>query len=143
MTCADPGRARALVSVACFQAMVLADGFVDAPDPDAADVPVVRVGPTADPARVVDEVTAAVGRRKVEEQRGAGDQVYLTELAYDEYLDLVRFRATRRYLLGLMHRHRGSVTEAAHQAGVMRESLHRLLRRHDVEADRFRSDGEP
>ncbi len=141
MTCPDRDRAEALLAVACFQAIVLADGFVAATnDPDG--VPVIRVGANAEPAKVRDEVVAAVDRRKVEERRRAREGRTLTELEYDEYIELVRFKATRRYLLALMDRHRGSVTDGARGAGMVRESLHRLLRRHDVEADRFREDDE-
>lgn len=141
MVCSEPERAEVLIAVACFQAVVIADEFVAAPEV-GDDVPVVRVATTADPAKVRDEVIAAVDRRKADEQRRAGELSKLTELKYDEYIELVRFRATRRYLLGLMMRYRGSVTDASRSAGMVRESLHRLLRRHDVEAERFRENNE-
>ena len=45
---------------------------------------------------------------------------------------------TRRYLLAVLSRHGGRVTDAARGAHMKRESLHRLLRRHHVIADDFR-----
>ncbi len=59
-------------------------------------------------------------------------------LAYEEYIELARYAMTRRYLVALLHRHGGSVTDAAQNARMKRESLHRLLRRHHLNADEFR-----
>jgi transcriptional regulator of acetoin/glycerol metabolism len=47
-------------------------------------------------------------------------------------------QAGREYLTSLMRRVQGNVTRAAEEAGLERESLHRLLRRHGLEAARFR-----
>lgn len=47
-------------------------------------------------------------------------------------------QAGREYLTALMRRVQGNVTRAAEEAGLERESLHRLLRRHGLEAARFR-----
>lgn len=44
----------------------------------------------------------------------------------------------RRYLLALLGRHSGSVTDAARGAKLKRESLHRLMRRYQVHADELR-----
>lgn len=142
MLCSERERAKVLMDVACFQAIVVADGFLASID-GVDGVPMVVVPANADGATVRNQVIDAVERRKAEERRAAGELARLTELEYDEYIELVRFRATRRYLLGLMRCHHGSVTDASHKAGMMRESLHRLLRRHDVEAERFRDDDEP
>lgn len=43
------------------------------------------------------------------------------------------------YLPALMRHHAGNVTRAARAAGLERESLHRLLRRHRLTAVQFRS----
>lgn len=59
-------------------------------------------------------------------------------LVYEEYSELARYALTRRYLIALLHRHHGSVTDAARGADMKRESLHRLLRRHHLNADDFR-----
>lgn len=139
IACPERERARALIEVASLQAIVLVESFADVAG-DRTDAPLIRVAATTDAAQVRDEVLAAVVRRRVDECRRAGDLSALTQLPYDEYIDLTRFRATHRYLLGLMRRHHGSVTEASRSAGMMRESLHRLLRQHDVHADRFRQD---
>jgi DNA-binding NtrC family response regulator len=46
--------------------------------------------------------------------------------------------AGREYLTSLLRRVEGNVTRAAAEAGLERESLHRLLRRHGLDAGRFR-----
>jgi DNA-binding NtrC family response regulator len=140
MTCSDRERAEVLIATACFQAIVVADGYA-AVTAHVDRIPVIRVGGDVDATKVCEEVIAAIAARKVEERREARVHAPLTSLEYDEYIELVRFRETRRYLLGLMQRYRGSVTTAARRAGMARESLHRLLRRHDVDAELFRDDG--
>jgi len=132
MTCIDRMRAAALVDSGWFQAVVAVGEFLSS-SPD-----VVRVDVNTEPVRVLELVTTAVERRRAADRTEAPELVGLGTLKYDEYIEVVRFRATRAYLLGLMHRHRGSVTEASRSAGIVRESLHRLLRRHDIDADTFR-----
>lgn len=133
MTSIDRARAAVLVEVGFFQAIATVPGFLPDEVEDA-----VRVDPSIDAGRLLDEITLAVERRRRMDRRGAAGLVTAGTLKYDEYIELVRFRATRRYLLGLMHQHRGSVTEASRSAGIVRESLHRLLRRHDIDAEAFR-----
>jgi transcriptional regulator of acetoin/glycerol metabolism len=132
MTCFDRMRAAVLVDTGRFQAIATAGEFL----PESTDV--VRIDVNAEPTRVLELVTAAVERRRAADRVEAAELVNLGTLKYDEYMEFVRFRATRDYLLGLMQRHRGSVTHASRSAGIVRESLHRLLRRHDVDADAFR-----
>ena len=133
VTVTDPGRARLLVTWGDYAAIVTAPGFFDHPNRSRW----VIVDP-ADPA-ITDKVLAAVAARRnggLAEAREVGN---VATLRYDEFIDLVRGSATRRYLLALMLAHHGSVTAAARAAGIMRESLHRLLRRHDIDAEVFRS----
>jgi DNA-binding NtrC family response regulator len=47
--------------------------------------------------------------------------------------------AGREFLLGLLRRVQGNVTRAAGEAGVERESMHRLLKRHGIDPARFRA----
>lgn len=47
--------------------------------------------------------------------------------------------AGREYLLQLLRRMMGNVTHAAAEAGMERESMHRLLKRHAIDPARFRS----
>ncbi len=63
-----------------------------------------------------------------------------TELAYKEAVELARDRASRDYLVELMRQHRGNVTRAADTAGMERESLHRLLKRHGIQPQAFRGE---
>ena len=49
---------------------------------------------------------------------------------------------TRSYVLGLMERTRGNVTQAARLSGLERVSLQKILKRLNVDASRFRPAGE-
>jgi DNA-binding NtrC family response regulator len=49
-----------------------------------------------------------------------------------------RDRASRDYLVALMRDFHGNVTRAATQAGMTREGLHRLLKKHGVRSEDFR-----
>jgi two-component system response regulator HydG len=70
----------------------------------------------------------------------AQGQRSIAEMTYREAVDHARDEGTRRYLEALLARHRGNVTVAATQAGVERESFHRLLRRHGLRADVWREE---
>jgi DNA-binding NtrC family response regulator len=61
--------------------------------------------------------------------------------SYREVVERAAEHAGREYLVGLLRRTRGNVTEAAAQAGVERETMHRLLRRHGLDAQPFREEG--
>lgn len=45
----------------------------------------------------------------------------------------------RQYLLALLSQHHGNVTKIAHDAGMTRRNLHRLLNRHHLDADAWRN----
>ena len=62
-------------------------------------------------------------------------------LSYRDMLEAARERATRDYLVALMKDVGGNVTQAAERAGVERESMHRLLKRHGVRSDDFKPRG--
>lgn len=139
MCTSDEVRAELLATIGRFQAVVVDDGFLlRLQQSEVGGAPVIRLDPTITLAELVGIVASAIRRSRDDDHRGASDLAPLTALPYSTYLDLVRFRATRRYLLGLMRRHHGSVTEASLTAGIARESLHRQLRRHDVDPDAFR-----
>lgn len=63
----------------------------------------------------------------------------LASLPYREALELMKERATRQYLEALLRASEGNVSRAAEHAELARESLHRLLKRHHVDPDAFRS----
>ena len=63
---------------------------------------------------------------------------HLATLTYQEALDLARDRMVRPYLVSLMKAYGGKVTAAASQAGVERETLHRLLKKHSIDPSSFR-----
>ncbi len=58
--------------------------------------------------------------------------------SYREALDVERGRAVKNYLVNLLLETGGNVTLAAEKAGIERESLHRLLRRHGVKSEDYR-----
>jgi DNA-binding NtrC family response regulator len=62
----------------------------------------------------------------------------LTDLPYREAVEEVRDRVSREYLVALLRELGGNVTKAAERAGMERESLHRLLRRHGIRSDDYR-----
>ncbi|MEQ9497554.1 MAG: sigma-54 dependent transcriptional regulator [Deltaproteobacteria bacterium] len=62
----------------------------------------------------------------------------VTSLPFRDAVDLARDRASRHYLMELMREFAGNVTRASDHAGVERESLHRLLKRHGVDPKDFR-----
>jgi transcriptional regulator of acetoin/glycerol metabolism len=76
-----------------------------------------------------------VGEPDVAESEGS------TALGFQETMRLAHDRAARVYLVALLQKVGGDVSHAARLAGVKRESLHRLLRKHGVSAAAFRSDG--
>jgi transcriptional regulator of acetoin/glycerol metabolism len=62
----------------------------------------------------------------------------LVTMPYRRAVNLVRDRVSRDYLVALMLEFRGNVTHAAERAGMMRESLHRLLKHYRVRAGVFK-----
>jgi DNA-binding NtrC family response regulator len=77
------------------------------------------------------------------QQDPAGSPPTLASLSYKELVHRARDVASREYLSDLMRKFNGAVTLAAEQAGIERESLHRLLKRYGIRADAFRPPGTP
>ena len=71
---------------------------------------------------------------------GENAMANLALLSYREAVDVARDRGTREYLIALMREFGGAVTKAAERAGVERESLHRLLKRHGLRSNEFKDD---
>jgi DNA-binding NtrC family response regulator len=65
----------------------------------------------------------------------------LATLSYREALASARDRGSREYLAALLKSFGGNVSRAAERAGLERESLHRLLRRHGIQAGPYRDSG--
>ena len=63
----------------------------------------------------------------------------VASLPYREAVELLTHQATRAYLEAVLEAAGGNVSKAAERAGLARESLHRLLRKHGVDADLHRS----
>ncbi|MCO8120899.1 sigma-54 dependent transcriptional regulator [Stieleria sp. TO1_6] len=64
-----------------------------------------------------------------------GDVSDLTAVSRDEALD----SADRNYLTQLLEKHQGVIASAARQAGLSRQGMNKLLKRHDIDADNFRN----
>lgn len=62
----------------------------------------------------------------------------LETLTYRDMLETARERATRDYLVAIMKDVGGNVTQAAELAGIERESMHRLLKKHGVRSEDFK-----
>ena len=62
----------------------------------------------------------------------------IAHLPYREAIELLTHQATRAYLEGLLDLADGNVSRAADKAGLARESLHRLLRKHGVDPELHR-----
>jgi hypothetical protein len=125
-------RARALASTGAFVCVFTAGGFgVSVQGALELDIS----GAAADVRNAAGSAVASAA--KLQETHARADDV--GALSYDEYVDLARYAITRRYLLALLGRHNGSVTDAAKGANMKRESLHRLMRRYHVTADDFRT----
>ena len=61
------------------------------------------------------------------------------ELRFREAMQQARERAARAYLTDLLRQVDGEVARAARRAGLERESLHRLLKRHEIRAGDYRA----
>lgn len=127
----DPIRASALIELGTFHAVVVARGFV------RHQAQFVVVDDVDDPT-LKERVTAAVTAYRAQPAHDAGAFASYAQLPYNEFMERMRTRETRRYLIALLTAHHGSVTHAARAAGIVRESLHRLLRRYDLDAETFR-----
>ena len=62
-------------------------------------------------------------------------------LPYREVVEQAQDRVSREYLVALLTEFHGNVTRAAARAGVERESLHRLLKKHGLRSDDFKRGG--
>ncbi|TWT86597.1 Transcriptional regulatory protein ZraR [Pseudobythopirellula maris] len=59
----------------------------------------------------------------------------LAEISREEALD----NADQSYLTALLEKHKGNISQAAQQAGLSRQGMHKLLSRHGLSADDFRA----
>lgn len=87
-------------------------------------------GPKIGVAALTEELTAIAQR--------SAPNLKLEGLTYREMLETARDRATREYLVVLMKELGGNVTQAAERAGIERESMHRLLKKHGVRSEDFK-----
>lgn len=134
-TCSDPEKVVALVAAGTYLAIVKTAGFAQL----STDIPIICVADPPGP-ELLNELAAIRDRARLDQRTRASKLAHLAALQYDEYVALSRARTTRDYLLALLHRHLGVVAEAAREAGMLRETLHRLIRRHDIDPDWFRDE---
>jgi transcriptional regulator of acetoin/glycerol metabolism len=122
--------ARALRSTGAFLA-------VFATPASSNELEVIELDASADPKAIAATARTAVANAMIS-QYAAARTDGVGGLHHDQYVELARYAMMRRYLLALLARHNGSVTDAARGASLKRESLHRLMRRYHVTADDFR-----
>jgi DNA-binding NtrC family response regulator len=79
-----------------------------------------------------EDVPQAVVRTDVKDS-GIGDNLFST--AYHDF----KFESGRLYLSHLLERFKGDMPEAAHEAGIKREALYRLCKKHGIKPADFRS----
>lgn len=91
---------------------------------------VVAEGETIEPDDLPSELAGSAGERLPAD--------HLARLRYHEACELGKDRAARQYLVALLRLCRGNVTLASDRAGVERESLHRLLRRYEIDPALYR-----
>ncbi len=87
-----------------------------------------------------DRVTGADLPPELSAGGGAPPGSALTSLPFREAVEQARDQAGREYLVALLKEHGGNVTKAAERAGMERESLHRLLKRHGLRSDDYRAE---
>jgi len=63
----------------------------------------------------------------------------LANLSYRDVVAISRDQTSREYLIAILQAVGGNVTQAAERAGIERESLHRLMRKHGIRAEDFRA----
>lgn len=126
----DSARAHALAAIGAHLAVVTVGGV----KLEGA----LEIDVTSEPSVIIAAVAEAIAKASnTLHLQARSDAVGVLE--YEDYLELVRYAMTRRYLASLLEKHHGSVTDAARRAGLKRESLHRLLRRHHMMADEYRA----
>lgn len=133
----EPRKAAILAIMASVQAVVVWDGFLTEVRIGRCK-PVITVMAGDELAGLVARVDGAIPSRKLSARSRSAGLAAIASLPYEEFVELSRFWTTREYLLGLMRSHAGNVSEAARAAAIERESMHRLLRRHDLDAEMFR-----
>ncbi|PAY16107.1 two-component system response regulator [Rhodopirellula sp. SM50] len=72
--------------------------------------------------------------RRMDAGHETSDGASFSEISRDEALD----SADRAYLTALLKKHDGVIASAARQAGLSRQGLNKLLKRHEINADEFR-----
>jgi DNA-binding NtrC family response regulator len=117
--------------------VVMMTGFASIPDAVGA----IRNGAFDYVAKPLDadEISLVVARA-VEHRRARTDgAACAADADFHGAIAAARDRASRDYLVALMHEFHGNVTAAAHRAGVTRESLHRLLKKYGVHSGDYKS----
>jgi DNA-binding NtrC family response regulator len=89
-------------------------------------------------ARALERRRAGTGQVPWEVPGAAGAAGAPGRRTFREAVAAARDRASRDYLIWLMRKFGGNVTQACREAGLERESLHRLLRQAGVRTEQFK-----
>lgn len=107
---------------------------------DADEIALVVARAAEDRRRVADLRPIPGGG---EEERRADAEGREPPIGFHHAVEQARDRASRDYLVQLMALFHGNVTRAAKHARMTRESLHRVLKKHQVRSDDFKEHAAP
>jgi len=96
------------------------------------------VAVAAGPLVGAEDLPAEVGGAASGAEAPAAEGGPRVEGPYREAVEQARDRSSREYLVALLTEFQGNVTRAAERAGLERESLHRLLKKHGLRSDDFK-----
>lgn len=134
---------------AAVKRMVGAEAKIDTFGPDHTEAHLVVMDETAVTPKLLEKIRKQLGPVAVlvlaQDARPLRIQPLPENLARFTYRDVVERigrHVLRDYLEALLIAHAGNVTKAALAARLERESLHRLMRRHGLDARTYRPAGE-
>jgi len=84
-------------------------------------------------SELVDRRDLSLSKRK-----GATERTTLTTMSWSDCSRRHERKLAHRYFTALLEDTKGNVSEAATRAGIARESLHRVLRRHHIDPGVYR-----
>lgn len=130
---------------AAVKRMVGAEAKIETLGPDHTEAHLVVVDETSVTPKLLEKIRKQLGPAAVlvlaQDARPLRIQPMPENLArftYREVVERVGRHVLRDYLDALLIAHSGNVTKAALAAGLERESLHRLMRRHGIDAHGYR-----
>lgn len=88
-----------------------------------------------------EEITPADIGQQESTPKAASSKAEMTGLPYKEAKDQTLKRFNQTFIGDLLATHKGNVTHAAKACGLERQALQQIMRRYDIQADKFRGKG--